>query len=326
MTTRSKTIISLVLFAVIFAALLVTATFTDLQVSQILTAHSLEPGNYYTNDTFGAVLEIMGSAPVYLMLAFAAQIFFWYIMRNWQKKGVKELVALLLIVGGTYAYYELFGDMVKYILQHVDAYEFKGAPFLVGTQIFFAGLTMFFATMSVRNYSDESLKKLVMFAVAILCIAALSNLIVNLLKTPVGRMRFRAMNTDGGASIGGFDNFTRWYVFNGQMAKEEMMALFGTTDACKSFPSGHTCAAGTAYALTMLIDVFDIKSKAKKAALWILPILYTAAVAISRIVVGAHFFSDVLVGGTLTFASMIIFREIFICKGSHVKALFGKAE
>ena len=47
-------------------------------------------------------------------------------------------------------------------------------------------------------------------------------------------------------------------------------------------------------------------------------------VAISRIVVGAHFFSDVLMGGTLAFVSMIIAREIFICKGAHLKAVFGK--
>ena len=47
-------------------------------------------------------------------------------------------------------------------------------------------------------------------------------------------------------------------------------------------------------------------------------------VAISRIVVGAHFFSDVLMGGTLAFVSMIIAREIFIFKGAHLKAVFGK--
>jgi membrane-associated phospholipid phosphatase len=103
-----------------------------------------------------------------------------------------------------------------------------------------------------------------------------------------------------------------------------MRALFGTTDALKSFPSGHTCSAGTVYCLLMLLDVFNVKSKGKRAVSWIAAITYTGMVAVSRIIVGAHFFSDVLMGGTIAFVSMIIFREIFICKGSNVKAMFGK--
>ena len=46
------------------------------------------------------------------------------------------------------------------------------------------------------------------------------------------------------------------------------------------------------YGLIMLADSLGIKSKGKRAALWICPILFTGIVAVSRIVVGAHFFSD----------------------------------
>lgn len=149
---------------------------------------------------------------------------------------------------------------------------------------------------------------------------------VAIVKIPFGRMRYRAMNTAGGASIGGFANFTRWYVRNGQMDKAQMMTLFGTTDACKSFPSGHTCAAGMSYGLIMLADSLGIKSKGKRAALWICPILFTGIVAVSRIVVGAHFFSDVLMGGTISFLSVMLFREIFILKGANLKAVFAKSK
>lgn len=47
-------------------------------------------------------------------------------------------------------------------------------------------------------------------------------------------------------------------------------------------------------------------------------------VAISRIVVGAHYMSDVTFGGTIAFLCFVIAREIFICKGSHFFALFPK--
>ena len=103
-----------------------------------------------------------------------------------------------------------------------------------------------------------------------------------------------------------------------------MKELFGTTDALKSFPSGHTCAAAASYGFTMLGAALEIKNKKVRALLWIVPIVFTAVVAISRIVAGAHFMSDVLVGGTVAFVCMIISREIFICKGENVKALMNK--
>ena len=61
---------------------------------------------------------------------------------------------------------------------------------------------------------------------------------------------------------------------------------------------------------------------------WTRPVIYavtiafTGIVAISRIAAGAHYMSDVLFGGTLSFLFMMIGREIFIFKGAHFKALF----
>ena len=74
----------------------------------------------------------------------------------------------------------------------------------------------------------------------------------------------------------------------------------------------------------MLIDTLGIKKKGARLALWLCPLAYTGAVAVSRMVCGAHFMSDVLVGGTLTFAVMILSREFIIEKSANLKALFGK--
>lgn len=324
MTRKFKTIVSLLLFVLLFGGLLLTATFTDLQVSKILTAGALAPGSYYTNNFFGAVFESVGSAPVYLMIAFAVQILFWNVYRFWKKQPWKTLLLILGVCGNVGAYFAFFTETFGYIMQHVDAESYKGAGFLSGIAVMLAIMVTFFGIFAAKNLSDESLKKLLNTAFAILAMVIAANVIVAIIKIPVGRMRYRAMNTEGGKSIGGFENFTRWYVANGQMDKAEMIRLFGTTDACKSFPSGHTCAAGMSYGLIMLIDALGIKSKGKKAALWIGTIAFTGIVAVSRIVVGAHFFSDVLMGGTISFVCMIIAREIFVCKGANVKALFSK--
>ncbi len=77
------------------------------------------------------------------------------------------------------------------------------------------------------------------------------------------------------------------------------------------------------YALIMLPDVVDFKhKKAGKIACRVTPVVITMLVAISRIVVGAHYMSDVTFGGTIAFVSFILMREIFVCRGSHFFALF----
>ena len=285
----------------------------------MLTADILAEHNYYTNDPFGTVFEILGSGPVYIMIAFAAQILFWHVMRTFTKRGGKELLELLLLAISTISYFAFAKQSTEYFLEHLNAENMKDEAFVMLIELSLALMATFIATLAVRNFKKESIEKLVMFAFAVLCVAALANILVGIVKGPVGRMRFRAMNM-----IGDFSRFTPWYVVNGAMEEDELIRLFGTTDACRSFPSGHTCAAGMSYCLVMLIPALNIKDKWKKAALWILPIAFTGTVAISRIMVGAHFMSDVLMGGTISFLSMIIFREIFVVKGANVKALFGK--
>ena len=72
MTRRKNVIISVLSFCAVFTALLLTATFFDLQIDRFLTKGVLEPGQYDTNNTFGAFFEIIGDSPVEIMLAFSS--------------------------------------------------------------------------------------------------------------------------------------------------------------------------------------------------------------------------------------------------------------
>ena len=121
MTKKSKTLISILLFVVLFGGLLLTATFTDLQVSDILTRHALASHSYYTNDPFGATFESVGSAPVYFMLAFSIQILFWGVRRFWKKRPIKDIVEVIGVIAGTAAYYAFLSETVGYLLQHLNA-------------------------------------------------------------------------------------------------------------------------------------------------------------------------------------------------------------
>lgn len=323
MTLKKKSWLSVALFILIFGGLLITATFTDLSVSRILTANALEPGQYLSNDTFGVAFEAVGSTPVYIILAFAFQILFWYILRNCKNKTLSVFGEIFALIASTAAYYVGFDDVMKYIFEHSHDEITQTTGYYTGVVLFLSLAATAVGAMAVRNFSDDSIKKLFGFVIAVVCVVAVANIFIAAVKSPVGRVRYRAMNYNHGD----FSQFTRWYVVNGKnhgYAKEQLIELYSSTDACRSFPSGHTNAAGMSYMLIMLSDALGIKDKRKRIAMWLIPILFTGTVAVSRIVVGAHYFSDVLVGGTTAFASMIIFREIFVCKFSHLKAMFSK--
>ena len=78
LSLKHKTLISVALFVVIFAGLLVAATFTDLEVSHILTDKALPDGAYLADDFFGVFFEIIGSAAIYVVIAICACILFWF--------------------------------------------------------------------------------------------------------------------------------------------------------------------------------------------------------------------------------------------------------
>ena len=152
-------------------------------------------------------------------------------------------------------------------------------------------------------------------------------ILIGVIKTPVGRMRYRTMN-----AIGDFSYYTPWYkingarhvdvnglIANGDLGRNDL--FLGVKDTCKSFPSGHTYCAAITFALICLPDLFEtFKKKWIKAVCWTVPVVYTLTVAVCRVVVGAHYMSDVLTGGTLSFVITIIVREVLVLNCAHFKA------
>lgn len=351
LSLKNKTIISVCAFIAVFVALILVATFFDFQVSEILTKNALEPGNYLADDLYGVVGEAIGTSPIYLLLAACTGILCWFFIKCFDDNKYKNWFVLLGIafaLVGIVAWWYYIKDIFKYLIEHAGAtlggimngdlaadtsvYEYRHDSAVVVCELLIAATMQALTVLALRPLKKETLKKLIWWVIAGLAACIVANILIMLVKEPIGRMRFRSINSDvGQARIndGLVQGYTPWYVRNGQ-PDESIINMFvskypGADDAFKSFPSGHTCAAGMSYAMIMLPDVVDFKhKKAGKIACWVTPILITMLVAISRIVVGAHYMSDVTFGGTIAFVCMIIAREVFICKGSHFFALFPK--
>lgn len=329
MKTKTRNWLSFVLFVVIFGGLLCTATFTDFQISAFLTAKALSAHTYLTSDTFGAAFEALGSDPVYIGFAFAFSILFWYCYRKKSLSAApRTILAVIMAVCAYIANYVMVTDTMDYVQEHVMMIEHSNLTtpgWMLLINVIVACAFWALGLLAVRNFTDAQIEALFKVAIATLAFLILSTVVLHLIKGPVGRIRYRAMNMNPDSPDYGFAKFARWYEHNGQwITKEDMLALFGTTDALKSFPSGHTNAAGASYLMPMLNDALKIKNKGVRALMWIIPVIITGLTAVSRIIVGAHFFSDVLVGGTCAFVCMILCREIIVCKGANVKAMFGK--
>lgn len=329
MTKKKKNWVAVGLFVLVFGALLLLASLFDLQVSQLLTAKALTGHTYISNDNaLATVAEICGGELSEPMISLAFCIFFWYGYHY--KEGVKKALLtgsmFLLNIASNYV---LMANTISYIRQHVfldPEPDYAGGNYLMVYYVVAGLFLSVLELLAARNIPKETLPKLIRFSVAILFLVAIPNAVINLgIKAYVGRIRFRAMNMYPDNQTYGFAAFANWYEAKGQWLDDvQKTHLFGNTDALKSFPSGHTCAAGMTYGLIMLNEALDIKSKKIRALNWCIPIFITGFVAVCRIIIGAHFFSDVLIGGTLSFLSMILIREIIVCKGTNVKAMFSK--
>lgn len=320
MTMKKKTVAALCLFALIFGGLLLTATFIDLQVSRILTKRALPPGEYYANDIFGVVFECIGTAPELLLCGTCAAMLTVWALRTLRRGAARILLAAVGGAATAGLYLWEFYDMFEYICRHIPAED--GPPaFLWGVSAFLALFCAALSLFAINGLSDDTLKKLPRFACVAMGSVLAAILLTQAIKGPVGRMRYRSMNT-----IGDFSGYTPWYVVRGQPDKAWMRETFGTSDAFKSFPSGHTRAAAATFYLIGLADVVGMTDKRRRALLWCFAILFTGLVAVSRIAVGAHFFSDVLVGGTIGFVFCMGSRELFLVDRVHLRALMGREQ
>lgn len=294
--------------------LLIIATFCDLQISRSLV--DLEEGKYYSKNFFAVFFECFGEMPVYIVPSIALGVIFFYLKKessfpDWLRLGLMIFILLFSIGFNYYGSHKL----IKYYNIHVED-KFSGIQrtILEGIMgVVFASVWFFVASFIKK----EHLKNAAICSLIVVITTILSQGTVQLIKPLFGRARYRLMNVSGD-----FSEFTYWFQINiGKSVSKEQLALGIEADGYKSFPSGHTAGAAVIFSLMAIPKVFNLS---KKVDYIITTVVYCliGIVAFSRIVMGAHYLSDVTMGALLTFISYIV--SVIIVKKLIEK--FSKAE
>ncbi len=309
--------IYIVLAVVVFAILLGLATAFDYQISS--TIADLEKGEFFSNNVFGKFIEVIGSFPIYYMIALAL----FAIGYNYQRLGKRawQLVLFFVCIGGALlAIYIGVDDCMDDFADHSVAYLnwAEGFKFLLcfGIAVIIYTPTFYF----FNKLTPSTQRKLLIWAIVVLGMVVISQIFIYILKPLAGRLRYRGISL-----LGAEYNFVPWYDFNGSVDKEavllanpellslgEELALDLIRDSFRSFPSGHTASSAAVYGFLYLPFCLDkFNNKKSKILLNVLTVVFTGLVAFGRIIVGAHYFSDVLFGGTITYASLWLSVLIF---------------
>lgn len=145
-------------------------------------------------------------------------------------------------------------------------------------------LTIFIAFFLITMKKDWN--KYNIFAWVTFIIAILNVIIfVQITKIVWGRVRFRDL-------LPGFENYTPWFIPRGPTGN-------------KSFPSGHSAMGFITIPLILIINRLNIK-KIYRCALSFFIIGWAFFVAISRVLIGAHYASDVLFSAEMSLILTIL--------------------
>lgn len=197
------------------------------------------------------------------------------------KKKAGRFAGFVITMGGS-----------AYLGYHIGHYFFVSENNVTFGILYGIGCGVICLLAGKHIYVPENMKKpLMVLAVAGIAVMFVQLGVVEILKYLWGRVRFRDL-----LAAGNYDQFTAWYHPNG-------------INGNKSFPSGHTAGAGISY-LAMLLPLCSKKAKTHYTACFVVPFLYTSVVAYTRLVMGAHYLSDVTAGGIISFTLVIIMLAI----------------
>lgn len=223
---------------------------------------------------YGHLFEAIGEMPMAFIGTFSAAAM---IVTSEKKKSLANFGFALLF---------LFNGLMTAALPGLNA---KLSLPVIGLILVIAlGLGAWLPTLVPAKY-QQTLRQVAKIG---LLLGILAMFVINGVKFAWGRERMRHMSDP-------LTQFTPWYLPQGLASGNEFM----------SFPSGHSANGAVILWITLLPLFID---GLKKAPLEIFAWVWTILTMVSRIVVGAHFASDVTMGMAITFVMFLVLKCKFL--------------
>lgn len=255
---------------------LIVASFCDLALSKAI---------FEKNSNFGKFFETAAEMPATIIAAFSAMLL---IMTRPREKKWLNIVSFL----GYGAIFLMAVVCSGYFMVH-----YSGLHFAIGIV---SGVLFAVATYSAARMADKSeRKKVIKMAVIGIVLVVTSIIVINILKVCWNRVRFRNM------SDGDYSAFSMWAI-------PQKRGVGLEAEAYKSFPSGHAGNAAIVIWLLFLPQFFkSLNNLWAKIAINVGVVAWITMSCFSRIVIGAHFLSDTLIGTSITLLIFVVLRIIF---------------
>jgi membrane-associated phospholipid phosphatase len=231
--------------------------------------------------------NMFGEFPAFFALLVGSTILFSRRNRDVLWRNVLAWVGGILFIG-LFSFAITFMP-INYAFEHAE----EGIPriWIVIAILMTIGLTIFAVLLAQKHQNTFSSLNKHAWLLIILVIAEV--IMVNLLKGIWARPRMR--------SIEDISAFKHWYEIAGWTNDNEY----------KSFPSGHTANGFVSIAYLIFLPYF----KSIKPRIFItFAITWGVLVALSRVVLGAHFLSDVLVGSYITIFLFLLLNHLLFKK------------
>lgn len=267
MNTKKINIIIYLTLAV-FLILAITFAFYDLEISEQIVNQ---------NSGWASFLEKFGMIPGMLVIFSGIYIYYSTIKQKSGAWSYVQKVVFFLANTGLIVY------LFDIIISNTASENFFINHLITFLIIAFTISIVIFIVLQIRQPIQNAV--VIKYGRIVVWMALFGYLIcIQLVKSFWGRVRFRELDA-------AFSQFTPWYLPQGITGYD-------------SFPSGHSAMG---WMLLPLLILISNKKEWVKCLAFLLIFIWAVVLALSRVVIGAHYASDVLFGSFFIIITFLVF-------------------
>ncbi len=276
-------------FAAVLVALLIVGTFADYQIAEAI---------YTPDNPLVIFVSTLGLFPMVYPACFLMGVLAQCSLASKKAPILRIAGAVLCVVLAV-----LFGALItRAVLSIRDGFGgiFGAEPSLLVRMGIGGAIGAVLCALGARAGKASDAKDLARGVLLVVVVLVVSYVAVEIVKNFMSRPRPRLL-------FAGYEGieFSPWY--QRSSGTEEFMAAYGIEkDAFKSFPSGHSVQAASFLAAFYGLSLVYPNLRQKLGVVLAVEVVFTLTVMACRMILGAHFLSDVSVGAFVSVVAFLI--------------------